>query len=265
MDGDSAEQELAHRRCSPTLGTIVFAASPELVDLLASAGLDVICIDMMISPTTWADAANMIRAARQFGARTWIRVQGYPWNGGEPNTRTVSDVMRALSIGADAVTISVDSRAEVEAILHPLEDHHRRIWLFDGRPRNAEGRGAIYPLIESEGALAHLESIFEVPDLDGVYLGLSDISRILGCPGDTDNASVRRMVSDAVALGRRHGVKVMAGIGYHTDMNSICDSAEWMWNCGVKEIWLPYPTFVLNRFYGEAVHAVKGRLGAVDP
>lgn len=259
-DEGAGPQQARRERFEPALGTIVFAASPELVDLLASAGLDVVCIDMMISPTTWADATNMIRAARQFGARTWIRVQGYPWDGGAPSTRTVSDVMRALSIGADAVTISVDSRAEVEAILHPLADHHRRIWLFDGRPKRAEESGAVYPLIESEGALEHLESIFQVPDLDGVYLGLSDISRILGCPGDTDNASVRRVVSDAVDLGRRHGVRVMAGIGYHTDMDSICDSAEWMWRCGVAEIWLPYPTFVLSRFYREAVGAVRSRL-----
>lgn len=260
------------REGRPAIGCVTLTTGPEWIDTIGAAGLDLVCIDMMVTAIDWAEAANMVRAANQFGMTSWIRLQGYPWSGGgEAETRTVADVLRAICIGAEGVTISVDTPAQVEAILHPAEDAHRRVWMagnewlrpdVDGFPRAEREPDPIevFPLIESRTGADNIAAILDVPGLRAVFLGMGDLSKELGHPADNDHAEVRAFVEHTVRLARERNVRVMANTGYHSAPGRITEAVSWLWQAGVQVIWIPYPSYLVYTAYRDTLRQIRSEV-----
>lgn len=249
----------------PALGTISMSGAPEWVEILGNCGLDFVCADLMITALSWREAADLVRAAKVFDVTPWVRVQGYPWDGGRPSTRSVADVFRAVSIGAECVTVSVDTPEEVEAILHPRADPHRRPWLHHEEGAEGHADALIFPMIESAGAAAHIEEILSIPDLQAIFLALGDLPRALGHPGDVEHPEVRGFIERTVEAGGRHDVKVMANVGYYDTPAGIAAAAKWLWEAGIPVIWLPYPEYLIDRIYRATIDRIHGEtVGRID-
>jgi 2-keto-3-deoxy-L-rhamnonate aldolase RhmA len=241
----------------PALGTISLSGAPEWVEILGNSGLDFVCADLMITALSWREAADLVRAAKVFDVTPWVRVQGYPWDGGKLSTRTVADVFRAVSIGAECVTVSVDTAEEVEAILHPRADPHRRPWLHHEPGEVGPEDALIFPMIESAGAARNIEEILSIPDLQAIFLALGDLPTALGHPGEVEHPEVRGFIERTVEAGRRNGVTVMSNVGYYDTPESIAGAAKWLWDAGIPVVWLPYPEYLADRLYRDTIGRVK--------
>lgn len=249
----------------PAIGCILLTRGAEQVETLGAAGLDVVCIDMMISGIDWGEAADMIRAAHQLNVTPWVRLPGYPWGdeGASVDTSTTAAVLRALSIGAEGVTVSVETPAQVRAILHPADDPHRRVWMT-GNTWLVENDAAelphplVFPFVESLSALERIEEILDVPGLEAMFLGMGDISRQLGHPGDNRHPAVEQVIQDVVSRARMRGVMVMANTGYIDEAEQVRDAVLRLWQFGVGVIWVPYPAYLIHSFYTRTLRLIRG-------
>jgi 4-hydroxy-2-oxoheptanedioate aldolase len=239
------------------LGTInITNTGPEWVEVLSSVGFDFIVSDFMITSVTWESAANMARAARQFDVSPWLRLQGYPWNG-YFDARMVSDVMRALSIGMECVMMSIDTPEEVQAVLKPQSNWHRRVHVYQGNIdahleeyiEKVTKESLVIPHIESRGAANQIESILDVPGLRAIWLGMGDLSRELGHPGDPTHPDIRAFITRAIKAANERGVMVMANTGHLDTIEENRDAAVWLWEAGISAVWVTYPEYVIQRYY----------------
>ena len=61
-------------------------------------------------------------------------------------------------------------------------------------------------LVEGEKGIDNLEKICDTENLDMVYLGIYDISQVLGVPGDVKNNKVIKLINDLVKMIESKGL-----------------------------------------------------------
>jgi 2-keto-3-deoxy-L-rhamnonate aldolase RhmA len=248
------------------VGSLTLTTSPEWVEILSHAGLDAVCFDMMITSIDWREAADMVRAANRYNVTPWVRLPSFPWGRTTPYIPT-ADVVRALSIGAECVTVSLDTPEEVEATIAPADDHHRRIYIqgkeyddwLGGRADVAE-HTLIAPLLESLGAVNKLDEIFAIKDLKAVWLGMGDLCTLLGHPGNPEHPEMRAFIKKVVDLGKNNGVMVFVNTGRKDTEQPMVEQAAWLWEIGVKFVWLTYPSYIAQRFYERSLDMLSEKV-----
>jgi len=251
------------------VGTIMLAPGREYVEVIGYAGLDFVCLDMMVTPLDWSEAASMVTSAALHGVTPWLRLSAYPWANEEFDASLSAQVLRGLSIGAECVLASVNTAREVEAMLHPLSNPHRRYYLARGAGRTddqerfdaAEAPQQVIPIIESEGALNNVDEILAVDGVRYVYLGMGDLTRALGHPGDDRHPEVRDAVASIVAKARDRGIRVCANMLANVPgidiSEQIVASIQALRELGVSAAMTPRPTMVLQRFYEATLRQVR--------
>jgi 4-hydroxy-2-oxoheptanedioate aldolase len=158
--------------------TIPSAYSAEVV---AHAGFDYVCVDMQHGMIGYQMAVEMLTAISTTGSTPFVRV---PWN--EPGI-----IGRMLDAGAMGVIIPMvnsaeEARAAVSACRYPPAGARSygpgRVTLYagDGYFAHANTEVACIPMVETAEALSNLESLLDVPGIDAVYFGPSDMSVSLG-------------------------------------------------------------------------------------
>ncbi len=183
-------------------------------ELLASLGFDSLTIDLQHGDLDYRDAIGILTALTASGATALARV---PSN--EPAT-----IGRLLDAGVFGVICPmVNSRTDAEAFVAACRypPAGSRSWgpfraalhartdapdYFAG----ANDSIAAIALIETAEGLANLDSILEVPGLDGVYLGASDLAVSHGEPPALDYLGAESAARHDILLeaARRQGVKV---------------------------------------------------------
>ena len=162
----------------------VTSGNPLLAEVMANSGFDSITLDMQHGDLHSGNLMAAIQAVANTDTVPLVRV---PWN--HP-----PDVMKALDLGAQGVICPLietpdAAAAFVSACRYPP---------VGGRsygPVRAGIRGAgdyykhanasvmAIPMIETKLGLENLESILEVPGIDAIFVGPSDLSQSLGMAG----------------------------------------------------------------------------------
>ncbi len=252
----------------PAIGTFQLTNGVEWVDSVCHAGLDFVCSDFMVTAIDWAEAANTVRAAKQFNASPWIRLQGYPWGGtNQPENRTTADVLRAVSIGMEGITVSIDTPEQARAIVPLREELHRRPWMMENFPDPAFPDGdpaspepIIFPLIESLEAADRIEEFFAIEGLATVMIGLGDLSRLLGAPSNHAPEMLKLVEKFA---------RVAADAGKYLIVPTSAETSEeirMFWDLGAKAIIVNPPPFVVQKMYRTALaglESIRPRLTGV--
>lgn len=259
------------QRGEVALGTITLTSSPEWVEIMGHLGMDFTIIDMMITTVDWGDAGHLIRAANRFNMTPWLRLEAYPWGKDDFDARTAGDVLRALSIGAEVLLISLNTPDEVAAAVQPSSNWHRRVYLERGEMGNEQLRELrerlaretlVMPLIESRTAFENLEEIVEVKGLRAVFLGMGDLSREMGHAGDPRHPEMRGYIKQAVEIGKRHDVMVMANTGHVEAPQDILETTKWLWDTGIPVVWLPYFEYILQTYYRRTMDLLRKEIPA---
>lgn len=198
-------------------GTWCLIPSPEVINILAKAGLDFILIDMEHGSMDFALAQQMVMAAEADKCEAIIRV---PRN-------DESDILRALDTGASGVIVP-----HVETV----EDKNRAISYMKYPPIGTRGfspytRAGGYVstpghtdsenkkittgiIIEGHKGLENFSAIIDDPELDIVYIGTYDLSAVLGIPGDVKNKKVLDVLEKCVKEINNKGK--VAGCLFHS-------------------------------------------------
>lgn len=177
------------------IGTWCVIPSSTTVDIISSAGLDFVIIDAEHGPISFETAQSMAIAAESRCVSPVMRVGGIF----EP------DILKALDIGVHCLQVpNVMKKSDVEEIIKfakypPIGN--RGFSPFT-RAGNYSIENAKYHTsysnentliainIEGKEALEHIDDILKIEHLDILFIGLYDLSKSLGIPGEIQNPLV---------------------------------------------------------------------------
>lgn len=183
-------------------------------EAMAGMGWDSVTVDMQHGVIDYQVAVSMFQAISISPATPMARV---PWN--DP-----SAIMKALDAGAYGLICPlINNRAEAEAFARACRYPPRgyrssgpiRASLYGGPDYMQKADDVIVTLamIETLDGLENLDGILSVKELDGIYVGPSDLSLSLGgSPGldQTDPkvfGAIERILKSAKSHGKRAGIQ----------------------------------------------------------
>jgi 4-hydroxy-2-oxoheptanedioate aldolase len=183
-----------------TLGLWSSIPSPFMVELLARSGADYVCVDLQHGLADFTDLASLLQAITTGGATPIVRVAANePWQIG-----------KALDQGALGVIVplveSADEAARVVASCRYPPDGFRSF----GPSRAASVIGSLEPaklggevvclvMVETKRGLENVEAIAQIPGLDGIYIGPSDLAVSLGLsPRQREQAPEHRQAVETI-------------------------------------------------------------------
>lgn len=197
-------------------GTWCLIPSPEVINILAKAGLNFVLIDMEHGAMDYARAQLMVMAAAAEGCEALIRVA----------KNDEADILRALDTGASGVIVPhidgvEDGRLAISYMKYPPVgirgfSPYTRAGGYVSRPghtTNENKRIITGIIIEGANGFENLSKIIDDPELDLVYIGTYDLSAVLGVPGDVKNRKVLDILEKCVKEIRDKGK--VAGCLFH--------------------------------------------------
>lgn len=176
-------------------------------ELMAHQGFDSLTVDMQHGMVDYQAAVSMLQAVSTTDTVPLVRV---PWN--EPGV-----LQKVLDAGAYGVICPmINSRAEAEAFVsacrYPPAGSRSfgpiRATIYGGAdyPTHANDEILTLAMIETKEAMEALDSILEVPGLDGIYVGPADLSNSLGCTPkfDQEEQKVVDAIGSIIKTAKRH-------------------------------------------------------------
>lgn len=177
------------------IGTWSIIPSTVTTEIIASTGLDFIIIDAEHGPISFETAQNMAIACEAKGVSPVMRI----------GTIDESDILKALDIGVHCLQIpNVNTKADVEKIVElskypPIGKRGFSPFTRAGNysienakilTESANNNTMIAINIEGKEAIADIDNILQIKELDIIFVGLFDLSKALGIPGEIDNLEV---------------------------------------------------------------------------
>ena len=218
------------------LGTWNLIGDPLILEILGAAGFDFAIIDMEHGAHSFSEATNLIRAAESVNLVPLLRPPGVD----------ESSILRALDSGAHGLMVpNINSISQVENLINfafypPIGSRGHspftRSGMFDysnctARMQDLNKNLFLGILIEGEGGMNALNEILDKFSdfIDVIYVGLYDLAKTLGCPGDLKNQKVLSCIENISKICNARSVYI--GILVNDDQmykNAI--------DCGVKFI-----------------------------
>lgn len=200
---------------SPVLGTWNLINDPTVIEIFALANFDFVIIDMEHGTHSFSEASNLIRAAESRGIVPLLRPPGVD----------ESFILRALDTGAHGLMVpNINSVEQVEKLIKysyypPIgyrgHSPFTRCGNFDYlncSDRMQELNKSLFLGILIEGSDG-INSLSEILDkfsiyLNVIYVGLYDLAKTIGCPGDVKNKEVSKCISNISHLCNQKGISV---------------------------------------------------------
>jgi 4-hydroxy-2-oxoheptanedioate aldolase len=193
------------------LGVSLMFPSPQLVEMLAYAGFDWVLIDCEHGSIGPADVEVMAMAADASGIAAIAR----------PRSNAAADIQLVLDRGVSGVQIPhINTRADAERAVAAVKfGPGARRGLAAGTRPDRWGLGARMPdfaaqanaqslvcvQIEDQEAVANIDEILKVDDIDVFFIGPSDLSQSMGHPGAPNAPPVAQAIERTLAAIRAAG------------------------------------------------------------
>ncbi len=195
--------------------TISGLQSSDIIDFLGPIGFDAAWIECEHGPVDWDALGDMTRACDLWEMASITRV-----NSNDPGLIT-----RTLDRGSMGIVVPhVNSKEAAEQAAQSAKyapSGYRG--MFGGRQsfgvadyfHQANDQTMVIVLLEEVEALANLDEILTVPDIDVFFVAPSDLSQTMGHIGNADHPEVQKAIDDAIAkitsAGRIAGTLVNDG------------------------------------------------------
>lgn len=204
------------------MGMMHFTASPMLVEVMASAGLDFFIIDFEHSPIDLDMAAHLVRAGDAAGIAPLLRIPDVD----------AGLVKKVLNLGVQGIVLPHGTRASCDALLQAVRyepagtrgscpairqaNYGPPNWKEFQEAANREI--LVIPLIEDPATVAEMEALAATDGLDVFFLGPFDFSVAAGVPGaGFDHPVMAQAIDRMLDVARRHGKYVMTSVGDRID------------------------------------------------
>jgi len=250
------------RICSGKIcvGMAITFSDPAVSELVAEAGYDFTWIDMEHAPLDIPATLGHVMALRGTETAPFVRVRCNDVNVIKP----MLDLAPA-GIIVPAVSTAEEAGAAVRACKYPP------VGVRGYGPRRGQRYGAVSQQeylttadqqilvmvqIEHIEAVRNLDSILEVPGLDGICLGPNDLSGSMGKLGKIDDPEVVRAMDSVMEKVKRTQVFLGVSTGYNSDTLPVWleKGAQWI-NLNVD--WANL--FIQSRSVVDAVRRVELR------
>jgi 4-hydroxy-2-oxoheptanedioate aldolase len=195
----------------PQIGCYVTFPSPEVVELLAHAGMDYVILDLQHSSPDWQTLAHMIRAADAGGTSPLVRV----------HSRDPAILLKVLEMGAEGINLPCvrnadDVRAAIDAIYYAPLGHrsacgHTRAGRYNIRRtdfpehvKRQHERVSLWCAVEDPESLANVGEIASLrPGPDVIGVGRGDLSASMGLHGQVNHPEVIAATERVIAEVKR--------------------------------------------------------------
>lgn len=165
----------------PTLAGWLHFGHPFVAELLAAAGFEVLVADHQHAPFGLERALELVMITSKTSAAPFVRVS---WN--DP-----AEIMKFLDAGALGIICPmVNSKAQAENFVAACRYPPRGIRSFGPTraglvygtdyAKHADERIITMAMIETKTGLENLDEILSLPELDGIFVGPSDLNQSLG-------------------------------------------------------------------------------------
>lgn len=202
----------------PVTGMIGFMGHPMVVEIMASAGIDFVVLDMEHCPLGLEELAHLIRAADAAGIAPLVRVP------------EVDDTLikKILNLGASGIVIPhanpENCAAAVRASRYAPDGTRgacpitraSRYWPEDWNQYAARMNRdvMVIPLIEDAEVLDDLDSLLKIDGIDVIFVGPYDLSVSIGCPGAAfDHPDMGAALDRVISASEKYGKAVMTTVG----------------------------------------------------
>jgi 4-hydroxy-2-oxoheptanedioate aldolase len=186
-------------------------------EVMAQAGWDSLTVDMQHGIQDYLSMVACFQGMQPHGVTPLVRV---PWN--EPGI--IGKVLDAGALGVicPMVNTADQARALVAACRYPPEGTRSwgpirsGIYGAAGDPAGPNRDIAVIPMIETREALDNIEAILDVPGIDAIYVGPSDLGLSLGMApkGDREEPEILKIYERLLSLTSKRGIA--AGIHNNT-------------------------------------------------
>lgn len=192
----------------PMLGTFVKTPHPHIVEVLASTGLDCLCLDAEHAPFDRRDLDLCIFAARAASMPVIVR----------PPSSAHEQILNALDCGADGVLVPHVRSAEEARAVAKAAHYGAGGRGYAGSSRaagygsiaipehlaNSAARSIVIAQIEDLEALDQIDAIAAVEGIDALFIGRIDLTIALGCT-DPDDSKVVEALDLIIAAAKNSG------------------------------------------------------------
>jgi len=194
----------------PVVGTWAVLPSAVTADVIAASGLDFVVVDAEHGPIGFETAQAMVMACESRGVSPVVRVGGV----------IEAEILRALDVGAHAIHVpnvktAEDARRVVGFAKYPPQGD-RGFSPFtraggysaaNSQKLTSEANGNTMVCIHIEGsdAVARIGTFLEVDGIDIIFIGLYDLSKSMGMPGQVDHPDVLAKLDECIGAIRAAG------------------------------------------------------------
>ena len=239
----------------PVIGTWAVIPSTVTIDIMAHAGLDFAIIDAEHGPIGFETAQDMVISCESNGISPIMRVGGV----------IESDILRALDIGVHGVQIpNVTTASHVGELIQyakypPIGNRGFSPFTRAGgysiesatKLAGIANENTLIAInIEGVEAIDNVDEIFAFDALNIVFVGLFDLSKALGIPGQVND----KRVLDALAVIAEKARKAGKFVGtIATELSQI----EMFTDLGLQYIVYLVDVDVMRRGYAQASDELK--------
>ncbi len=190
--------------------------SQAIVEMVGNAGFDFIIVDTEHSNYSSYDVEGLIRAAECVGMSTVVRIR----------EAIPEDVLHALDSGSDGVQIpsitSIETAREVcrSSKYYPEGSRglstNQRAAMYSGWNKeipyieHSNKNSLVVVHVENKNMADKVDELLEIPQLDVIFVGPSDLSQSMGKPGQVNDPEVVEVIENVfkktLAKGKAVGI-----------------------------------------------------------
>jgi 2-dehydro-3-deoxyglucarate aldolase/4-hydroxy-2-oxoheptanedioate aldolase len=209
------------RKGQVCVGSVITFSDPAVSELFAEAGYDFTWIDMEHHPIDLQTALTHVMAVRGTDTAPFIRVQS-----NDPVTIKPVLELEPAGIIVPQIRTAEDVALAVQACKYPPAGIRgygpRRGIKFGGVEigtylQDADERIMVFVQIEHIDAVNNLDAILATPGLDGICLGLNDLSGSMGLLGQPTHPDVVKAVDTTIEKVSKTALFLGLATGYHAE------------------------------------------------
>jgi 2-keto-3-deoxy-L-rhamnonate aldolase RhmA len=195
------------KRGEAAFGVFIWEPAFQLIEILGLLGFDYLYIDCQHSPMSVETVTQIVRTAELRGLTPYVRV---PQNVPEIILRYLDAGVMGIHV-ADMDSAEV-ARKAVRAVKYPPEGERglastraADFGLADSMAeyiKKANLETMVMGTVESKEGVDNIREILNTEGLDGVSIGLADLSKSLGVPGQRNHPLVLQAVDKVLAAGK---------------------------------------------------------------
>jgi 4-hydroxy-2-oxoheptanedioate aldolase len=197
------------------IGTWILIPSIELIDVITSTGIDFVILDFEHSALDFRTAQMAIIACERNKVSPIVRVSKI----------SEDEILKFLDMGIHGIQVShIETQSQAEELVKVTSFHNGTRGLspftragkfskanLPEHIQTADKNILRSVILESHMALKNIDEILNVPEIDIFYIGLFDLSRDLGVPGQVNSPVVLDKLHELNDKIKAHG-KVMGTI-----------------------------------------------------